>query len=508
MRIRKITLARGINISSAVLGVTLGAWLAALGLHLEGGALAVLGFAPMYLYLDRRLMPGLLLGPSMFSFLYHGLGYAVGPLGQRYILGSERFTEEGMVLAQWGAVIGLTTYAVVFPWVFQASHRWASGRKATPESMLPSRGWRGYSVWLLAISVAMLLYGYVSGGSRRVGGLATDASALTASLISTLWYVQMVVFFFLGFLGMKRRGVWAALCFVAYLAYSLFQTLEGSRGPVITALLMIAMGAVYAGASARKVVAALGLAALFFVPLAGVVEIYRGYTAYASRYDEGFGARASALIEASQDTGDYGIAGPEARLAPFIYAISAITVDRVMVYTPEIVPYAGIENLDAIFYAYIPKVILPSRPDLNDSNAIAARYGIGNGTNTAYYYIPSVGEGYRRFGWLGIPVIYSFTASIFGFLSGVSWAKRRKREWAAAMIFVVLQSAGVWSFTMLYAFYFVLFVIPKYFLFFFISARLQQCLSSILRALRAYHPPRAQLNGRRDRVDATQIVGL
>src|ERR1035437_3301820 len=82
-------------------GLLLGVLLTALNLPLEGGASAVLGLSLLYLYLDRKYTPGLLIGPSSFLYVFHAPGYAMGPLAQRYILHSERFSEEGMALAQW-----------------------------------------------------------------------------------------------------------------------------------------------------------------------------------------------------------------------------------------------------------------------------------------------------------------------------------------------------------------------------------------------------------------------
>lgn len=459
-------------------GVALGVGLAALGLPLEGGAIAVLAFALVYVRMDRTLTPDLLIGPASFAFLWHALGYSIGPLAQRYILGEEFFIEEGMILAQWGAVLGLATYAVVYPKVFQAVVCRLGNRKGERQNASPAGyKWEGYAVSLLVISVLILFYGYVSGGSRRIGGLDTDASTLTRTLISSFWYTQIIVFFFLGFLAVKRRGWWIALAAIAYVAYAGFQTLEGSRGPLVTSLLMLATGAVLAGFSRRKTLLALGLSAFILIPLAGFVDFYRSYTTR-SEYEEGFLERISAFSGAVQGLRTMEVEGSQIANRAFIYAISAITVDRVMVMTPDVIPYAGFENLDAIFYVYIPSLIYPDRPEISDGNIIAAIYGMGDGTKSTYFYTPSVGEGYRRFGWVGIPLLYGLSGIIFGATIAICWTKRQERAWAAMLAFFLLESPSVWGFTFNYMFYFILFYVPKYYVYFAVLSKLQDVITS------------------------------
>ena len=460
------------------IGIALGALLTAFGLRLEGGAIAVLSFGPLYIYLDRKYVPGLLLGPSILVFTYHAFGYALGPLSQRYILQSEFFIDEGMVLAQWGAVIGLTTYLIVFPKVFRSACRWASSGKPQ-RSMMTCGGkkLRGYTLLLLMVSFGILLFGYMTGGYRRMGGIVTDLPLSIVTILYTFWSVQSIVFFFLGFLAAKRRGVWLVLWIVVFFAYAGLFTLEGSRGAVITAVVMSVMGAGWAGVSARKLILALCLCALMLVPLAGIVDTYRSFTKYASQYDEGFLARASAFWEAAQENIFHG-EGQKNRYEAVTHSVSAITVDRVMALTPGTIPYAGLENLSAAFYGFIPKVIWPDRPVIDDADLIAFRYGVGPGDNTSHVYIPAVGEGYRRFGWVGIPLIYALSGIVFGFWIGVSWAKRDRREWMAMLIVFVLFAPGVWSSTFNSLIYSAIFVPLKYFVYLSLFRILQDGLAS------------------------------
>lgn len=457
-------------------GVALGGGLAALGFPLEGGATAVLGFALVYVQMDRTLTPGLLIGPSSFAYLWHALGYSIGPLAQRYILGDERFIEEGMILAQWGAVLGLATYAFIYPKVFRAVVFRIGNGKGQNASPAGDK-WEGYSVSLLLIGFLMVFFSYVSGGFRRFGGVDTSVSILSQTLISSFWYAQIIVFLFLGFLAVRRRGRWVVLVAIAYVAYAVFQTLEGSRGPLVTSLLMLATGAVLAGYSRRKAFLALGLSAFLFIPLAGIVDYYRNTTRY-STYEEGFFGRISAFSEAIQGLRTLEKEGSQIANRAFIYAISAITVDRVMVMTPDVIPYAGLSGLDAILYIYVPAIIYPDRPEISDGNIIAGVYGMGEGTKSVFYYTPAVGEGYRRFGWAGIPLLYGLSGIIFGAAIAICWTKRQKREWAAMLAFFLLEGPNVWAFTFNYMVYFILFYAPKYLVYFAVLGRLQDVVVS------------------------------
>jgi len=462
----------------AMAGVALGGALAALGFPLEGGATAVLGFSLVYVRMDRTLTPALLFGPSSYAYLWHALGYSIGPLAQRYILGEERFFEEGMIRAQWGAVLGLATYAFVYPKVFRAVVcRMGNGKGKGRNEPPAGHKWDGYSVLLLAVSVLILFYDYVKSSGGRFSGSVADVSSLTVTIISSFWYAQIIVFLFLGFLAVKRRGWWIALAATAYVAYAVFQTLEGSRGPLVTSLLMLATGAVLAGYSRKKAFLALGLSAFLFIPLAGIVDYYRSTTRY-STYEEGFLGRISAFSEAIQGLRTVEAEGSQIANRAFIYAISAITVDRVMVMTPDVIPYAGFSGLDAILYIYVPSIIYPDRPEISDGNIIAGVYGMGEGTKSVFYYTPAVGEGYRRFGWVGIPLLYGLSGIIFGAAIAICWTRRQKREWAAMLAFFLLEGPNIWAFTFNYMAYFILFYVPKYYVYFAVLGKLQDVAAS------------------------------
>ena len=78
-------------------GVLVGIILDYLGFRIQGGAVPILAICPLFLALDRELFPGLLLGPLSFTYLFHLLGYGLGPLWQVQVLGGFQETEAGFV---------------------------------------------------------------------------------------------------------------------------------------------------------------------------------------------------------------------------------------------------------------------------------------------------------------------------------------------------------------------------------------------------------------------------
>jgi hypothetical protein len=458
----------------ALIGIIIGSFLNNIGLQLEGGALAVLMFGPLYYLLDKLLLPGLMFGPAVVVYVMHVLGYAIGPLGQHYLLTTQLFNNDGMILGQWGAVIGLATFAAVYFTVFKKLHARLLRTNTPPEGVPSSVDWEDYTKIFIAIAFFILVFGTVSGALRRIGGLPEDTALSTLTIVAVFSDIITIVFFFMGFLAIKNGGAWKITWLVSYSSFTVFYSLQGSRGPIIVAFVLSALGAVWAGLSPKRVLIALAIATVIFVPFSSILSAYRSDDAYTSQYGTGIGGQTSALVTATQDyingTGNGGQPG----VAAFLYAVSALTVDRVMILHPDTLPFDGFQDVDAVLYSWVPKVIYPNRPEIGDGNTLAFRYGQGSDNGTTFAYIPSVGEGYRRFGWIGIPFMYTLTGLIYGGLMALAWAKRQKREWVAMLVFLIVEAQSIWSMTLKYALYFLIFFVVKYYIFFFVIKKLQE----------------------------------
>ena len=464
-----------------VVGVVLGGILVLLDLGLIGGAVALLGLGPLFWAIDHKLNPALLAGTASYAYFFHFLGYVVGPLGGHYFsMDEQRFSALGMGYSQWGAVLGLLTFAMIYPFAFRISERIA--RPATGTELEPGDfRWTMYTALLGITALVVLVYGHFNNTFRRLGDFespTTEAQTVAGAFAA----VQQVVFFFLALIAAwHRRRPYVLLWLGAILAYGAYTILEGTRGLSITAVFVSGFGFAIGGISRRRVLLAFVCAFVGFMPLVGIVNHYRTTPTYASRYDEGFVARTEAFYSAAADFQSADRADTPSALDVWYTAITAATVDRIMEDSPDRVPFAGFRDLDRIAYVWTPKVLDPDRPSLSDGNSIAIEYGVGHDGIKSWSYTPTVGEGYRRFGWIGIPLVYGLVGVVFGALAGGSWARRRQREWAAFVVFLFLQAPSVWSSTLLSLAHFALWECPKTFLFFYALRRLQDFITGLRR---------------------------
>jgi hypothetical protein len=386
-----------------------------------------------------------------------------------------------MAAAQWGAVLGLLTLAAIYPLAFRLGER--LGKPAAGTELKPRDArWTGYTMVLAVSALGILAFAHFNNTFRRLGDFelpGTEVQSAAAAFSSA----QLVAFFFLALIAawQRRRGFFLLWLF-ATLGYGMYTLLEGTRGLSITALFISGLGFAIGGVNRTRVVVGLGLAGISFLPLIGIVDHYRSTTAYSSRYEEGWLARSDAFLSAAGDFELETEANRTSAFDVFCHAITAIAVDRILEQTPDRVPFAGFRDLERIAYVWVPNIIDPDRPTLSDGNSIAAEYGVGHDGIKSWAYTPTVGEGYRRFGWLGIPVVYGLVGLIFGATTGACWARRRQREWAALVVFCFLQAPFMWSSTVLSLAYYALWTFPKFFVFFYALRKLQDLLAAFLPA--------------------------
>lgn len=481
----------------AVGGIIAGLLLTEAGMRIEGGAIAVLSLAPLLTSLDRRLFQGLLFGPLTLIYLYHALGYGIGPLWQVHGLGWFTAIEDGFAPAQWGAVLGLVALALTFPKVFQAVLQRVADREGLHEAVAPDCRWHSYGLLMLLVAVVLIGYGFATGAANRLDGQETPI--LISSITVGIQNVHQVMFFFLGYSAARCRGRWMFLWCAVLALYAMFFFLDGARGTVATAAILSGIGLVWGGVLRRRVLMAGMLAVTAFLPIAGVVLTYRDF--YADR-PRTFSGRISGLMDAADD-----YFGTHTSLASFTaiftHNVTAQSVDRVFLLTPEAIPFAGMEDLDQVVLTFVPRFIWPDRPDPLNGNDLAILYGAAL-PDTSGSYMPAVGEGYRRAGWIGVILLYAFSASIYGSVTALCWARRKDREWMAMLVFATYQSIGVWSASLLSNFNLALWVFPKYWILFWLLRRLQDGLTELLFHRRRALPRKALMASRLSTVTKRQ----
>jgi hypothetical protein len=445
---------------SVIGGLFLGIALSAMGLKIAGGAFAVLGLAPLFVSLDRETVPGLLPGPCMFAYLHHALGFAIGPLG--YLLTEGQVPgvmEQGFVSAQWGAVLGLLTFAVCYLGAFRfVSRQFApASRLAGPTQ--PGSEWNNFGLLLVPPSIFIVVYGFASGINNRLSH-AVAPSAAQATIFTAFAATPLIMFFFLGYAAAQHRPArivwWCVVC-----VYSGLNFLDGSRGPSAWALLFSLTGMHMAGLRLRKVVVPLIVFTVVFVPLASVLATFRTTFVGAESLSERWAGLGQSIANFQQSRSR----GDERGVEAFLYSVTAQSADVVFELTPKSRPFVGFSGMENIRYVLLPRILDPNRPDADDPNALAIDYGGLDARSTGAYFT-TVGDGYRRFGWPGIVLLYAWLAIMWAFVGAWAWTRRHRSQWIATFILVTVLAPGVWSTTLPYSFYVLLWVFPKYFVLF------------------------------------------
>jgi hypothetical protein len=457
----------------ALLGIGLGYFISQVSPGVNGPAIAILGFAPLMVSLERWAFPGLAFGPIGFAYLYHALGYAIGPLWQKHIMGYLFAIEEGFVPAQWGGVLGLLTFSVVFPITFRWASRWFAPRAVEANATEANLAqWPGYTIALLLAVGFSILFGFVTGAANRLGGLQSSLSASTVH--SALTPLHYPLFFFLGYMAAKRGTAWRNLWLATFLGYSMFYLLDGGRGATAFAAIFSAMGLIWGGASPRKVLLICLVIAIPFVPLSGVVLQYRDSIVYAGLdVGTGFEERVEFFARATDDFSRVGGQSLASSTSAFARAITATFVDMVFILTPDVIPFSGWDGIEDAVYIFTPLILNPNRPSLDEGNQLAIKYG---SSSLRGNYMTTVGAGYARFGWPGIVLLYAITTVVYSMALAIGWMRRDRPEWMGFVVFLTFQASSIWSTTLITIILTAIWTLPRAFALFWAIAWLQRKL--------------------------------
>lgn len=446
------------------------------GWPLGGGIIAVIGFGPLYYRLDRSLFPPLWVGPMTLVYVYHLLGYALGPWWELHMLPVQDFQTEGFSPLQWAAVVGMAVFAVIYPrCVTFARNRWP-GRTQDDALPITDEKWDSWGYLLLAVAVANIAYGFATGAADRLGGRDVSVGVDTASAAFQL--THQIMFFFLAYSASKRGGRVFALWLFTLLCYVGFFFLDGGRATVALALIMSGVGFVWGGTSRRRVTVVAAVICALFVPASGFIQVYRDV--YIRRDAAGFESRVGVFSDTITGEGSGGLEIVDA-VGVFARRVTAANGDIVFLQTPGAFPYAGVEGFSRMPYAMVPTLIFPNRPNLRDGPELAIRYG-GAPPGTTGVYTPAAADGYRRFGWLGVWAPYAFAAVVFGLGMGITWAKRDERDHMATFMVMFVICSEIWIFTILTTAWHALWSIPKYAIFYLVLRWLHDRMTDLGRA--------------------------
>jgi hypothetical protein len=200
--------------------------------------------------------------------------------------------------------------------------------------------------------------------------------------------------------------------------YFLIVLVSGARGILIYPMIFIAVGLYFFRALHAVKLDLIGVASLVvLLPLIVFIDAFRNTDAYRATSTGDIAGRLAAFDDAlerlswqqSQTGGREGFSTLGKALLGRSDAIIYQLAD-------EGVPHAWFNNFDAIPYTFVPSFMMRNKPILIDSNIIYWNYlgemdGTGRGMSVE-------ADAYRRFGWLGVPVVIAFYFWLYGFICG------------------------------------------------------------------------------------------
>jgi hypothetical protein len=229
-------------------------------------------------------------------------------------------------------------------------------------------------------------------------------------------------------------------------------------------------------------VAALPVAAFLFVFL----DHFRNTSAFREEALANPVAKLRAVGQARERSEDTESAGMEILGGRLIGTIDPLIFES----TPGIIPYAGLQGADAVLWIYVPYILYPHRPTLQDGKRVAEDY-LGRILIRTSIGPSLIGDWYRRFGWLGVGVGMSFAALFFGlYLRLVMWGMPSLNYYAVSLWLVctvfVLKDANM---TVLTGLWWMIYDIPKQAVLLWVFMKIGQSVGAVLSSAPATTSP-------------------
>ena len=198
---------------------------------------------------------------------------------------------------------------------------------------------------------------------------------------------------------------------IAFLSiYILLQFANSSRGAVVFPLFYVGIGCWMIGGNRKLVIGIFVTLVVIVFLITPILGEFRGNSDFANTRLIDVGQR----LKVFRDTvklhhGSVNEGGQ--RSDRQVTGLALLGCSDALVYenTPEMVPFAGWDGMEAILYVWVPKMFYRDKPSLLDGNEITVQY---TGTKFDRSAItPSIqADLYRRFGWTGVLIGYPFYA--------------------------------------------------------------------------------------------------
>jgi len=360
---------------------------------------------PASLYLERRWLNVLLLPPFTGTILFWALGTGLA-LPLLSVAGTDEFLQ-GYTGVQRGYLLGWPFAALGY--VLGALHRspptpqWPSQMAGKCPALIP------FAWCWLAVAIGLALF--------REPAMTGQGDLFRAFPLHPDFYRRIFpslgfpAFFLAPLIWIRSGKTGKALLILAMAGYFLMGLQAGSRGDWLYPALFLLLGAYF---FRRNNSPLFETTCLWLLPLAVMAIFFglviRGNLRQAAGSETGITGRLQvALLAPFQTVQPYRELVP-----PFLQSFVGNFDERIYARTPNPVPHAGWQDLEAVRRVWLPKTLFPGTATLLKDEAVYETYcmphqiqwhrerneRIGQGAGLSL-----MGDAYRRFGWAGIPPV-------------------------------------------------------------------------------------------------------
>lgn len=402
-------------------------------------------------FLERRVLDRILFPPFTAVTCWAALGTGVGiPIMDWQIQNALRMTVFGVSDWHPAMLVIQLVYLVSFPvaWIgyYYGGFRNVpqlteatlfDGVPALMRDKITAFGWVLFlfGVITLIIKVASGLENKSQGLVHKEGFNALQVFLHYSFAIAPKW--GMLGFFFVPHLWRESRKS-SRTCILLLLGlYFGTALVTGSRGWLLYPCCLMVMGGYFFRLSGtwKTEMTLFALAGIGFVTVFAIY-VYRQSDQYVSSTARDIPTRYRAFRD-SVIRWDSSKWRPE---TVFDFGYSFFGQEDALVYarTPSPVPYAGFSGFEAIPLTWVPTTLVKSKPRLLDAESILAGYDMPLGWTTGLS-ISLAADAYRRFGWVGIPVVILLAFAIYGAMMRwmLTWW-RHGTLWGWALLFFTM----------------------------------------------------------------------
>ncbi len=436
-------------------------------------ALSIFIFAYVLLTytIERRRLNALFLTPLTVLSIYGFLGLGLGSV--LMIADAEVKFEPLLFLMQVVYLLTFPFMMVIYPIINRHFPSFSLPDHSNSDSQSFYKPLKNIAWCFFIYAFFGLIVGVITGSADRgdAGDFIVENKIGIWSIFiifSRLNYISFILIPFL--LRDSKSGVKYIIYFLLTI-YFILAFATGSRGLILHPIVQMMSGYWMFGGSSKIIkrsIIILIASALFLIPF---MDAYRNTSAFNSSALSNPLERLGAITDANELFND-----SKRTSNLFITGLALVGASDYIIYenTPATVPYAGWENIDAVLYIWIPKILYPEKPLLLDGDDIAGSYtGIKHERSSAN--ISFYADMYRRFGWFGVFIGYIIFAIFYSRVIAFIFRVYYKQDALFGFLLILLCLSFlqvVPHSTLLTTFWIWLWDIPKYILAFMVLHKL------------------------------------